>query len=57
LQLTETPIKSLFSRLLKKRSNLSTKLFELQPGLNATIKVKKTVVSFTAITFIKQNQN
>jgi hypothetical protein len=47
LQLTETPIKSLLSSLLKKRSNCSTKLFELQPGLIATIKVKKTVVSFT----------
>jgi hypothetical protein len=36
LQLTETPIKSLLSSLLKKRSNCSTPLFELQPGLIAT---------------------
>ncbi|WP_250855398.1 hypothetical protein, partial [Anabaena sp. PCC 7938] len=36
LQLTESPIKSLLSSLLKKRSNLSTKVFELQPGLIAT---------------------
>jgi len=57
LQLTETPIKSLFSSLLKKRSNLSTKLFELQPGLIATIKVKETTVFFTPIITIKPNQN
>lgn len=57
MQLTESPIKSLFSSLLKKRFNLSTPLFELQPGLIATIKVKETTVFFTAMITIKQNQN
>jgi hypothetical protein len=47
LQLTESPVKLAFDSLLKKRPELQTKLFKFQPGLTATIKVKKTVVFFT----------
>jgi len=53
LQLTESPVKLPFDSLLKKRSDLQTKLFKFQPELTATINVKKTTIFFTRVVDIQ----